>query len=90
MDIMVSLFMLRTEDYVIIAPMMGKFIADMGNVAHIIWMKPFILASKEPFHCGFPVFSDQPAESVRNQQRNNFFVNELLQSVYEPSFTPAP
>lgn len=71
MNIVILVAVPGAEEYIVSAAVMGKVIADMGHVAHIIRMQLLELSADEPLHDLLPVHFHQAAEAVRNQQRND-------------------
>ena len=79
MDQVVTVLVPGADQLVVIGDTaVGKVVTDPGHLARIIRVSPVVLAGTHQDHGLVPVQPGQLAETVRNEQGNHLFVNELV------------
>ncbi len=78
MDDMISVLVPGAESEVIPTAVVGKLHTHMRNPSDVIGMNTLKLALQEPGHGMLPVHADQVTEAVRNQQRHDLSVDQLI------------
>ena len=78
MEQMVPVFMTAADQLIVIAAVMGKIVADFGNLARIVRMNPGISAGAHHFKGSLTAQPGQMTEPVRHQEGDDLFILELM------------